>query len=185
VNRSNASGKKSANKFKFQKYEANIHVNIISERLSHRVQPIKCKWLVNMLLEIEAAIRASVISPSEDAKTKLTKLDLVVINSVEDGYTIEIKLSPSGSLSLEELQQAYQLLDMSIADDADSSGDSVSVVATARKNVALITRLSDVFGSLFVSGCITYTFHEQMRIELINLENEIENMQLQLDKWNT
>ena len=137
-----------------------------------------------MLIEIEAAIRASIISPSEDAKTKLTKLDFVIINSVADGYAIEIKLSSgSSSLSLEELQQAYQLLDMSITDDIDSTGDSASLVATARANVALITRLSDVFGSLFASGCITYTFQDQKRIELNNLEDEIENMQLQLDKW--
>ncbi len=137
-----------------------------------------------MLIEIEAAIRASIISPSEDAKTKLTKLDFVIINSVADGYAIEIKLSSgSSSLSLEELQQAYQLLDMSITDDIDSTGDSASLVATARANVALITRLSDVFGSLFASGCITYTFQDQKRIELNNLEDETENMQLQLDKW--
>ena len=122
-----------------------------------------------MLIEIEAAIRASIISPSEDAKTKLTKLDCVIINSVADGF--------------EELQQAYQLLDMSITDDIDSTGDSASLVATARANVALITRLSDVFGSLFASGCITYTFQEQKTIELFDLEDEIGIMQLQLDNW--
>ena len=159
-------------------------INLFSERLSHRVQPIKCKWLVNMLVEIEAAIRASIISPSEDAKTKLTKLDFVVINSVGDGFAIEIKLSSgSSSLTLEELQQAYQLLDMSITDDVDPTGDSASLIATARANVTLITRLSDVFGSLFASGCITHSFQEKKKIELNNLEDEIDNMQLQLDKW--
>ena len=132
-----------------------------------------------MLPEIEAAIRASVISPSEDAKEKLTKLASVVINSVEDGYTMEIKLFPSGSLSLEELKQSYQLLDMSITDGVDTEDGLVAV----RTNFALIIRLSDVFGSLFASGCITYTFQEQKTIELFDLEDEIGIMQLQLDNW--
>ena len=34
-----------------------------AQRMSSRVQDIKCKWLAGMLPEIEAAIRASVISP--------------------------------------------------------------------------------------------------------------------------
>ena len=132
-----------------------------------------------MLPEIEAAIRVSVISPSEDAKEKLTKLASVVINSVGDGYTMEIKLFPSGSLSLEELKQSYQLLDMSITDGVDTEDGLVAV----RTNFALIIRLSDVFGSLFASGCITYTFQEQKTIELFDLEDEIGIMQLQLDNW--
>ena len=132
-----------------------------------------------MLPEIEAAIRVSVISPSEDAKEKLTKLASVVINSVGDGYTMEIKLFPSGSLSLEELRQSYQLLDMSITDGVDTEDGLVAV----RTNFTLIIRLSDVFGSLFASGCITYTFQEQKTIELFDLEDEIGIMQLQLDNW--
>ena len=153
-----------------------------NERHSSRVQRINCKWLVNLLPEIEAAIRASVISPSEDAKEKLTKLDVVVIDSIGDGYSIEIKLRPLGSLSIEELQQAYQLLDMSITDDTDnnSAGD---LVAAARKNVGLIVRLSNVFGSLFSSGCITYTFQQRKTIALANLETEIADLQEQLNEW--
>ena len=68
---------------------------------------------------------------------------------------------------------------MSITDGVDTEGGLVAV----RTNFTLIIRLSDVFGSLFASGCITYTFQEQKTIELFDLEDEIGIMQLQLDNW--
>jgi len=75
-----------------------------------------------MLPEIDAAVRASVISPAEDAKEKLGKLSRVVIDvRDEDSYKIEIQLEPTGSLSMDELKQAFQLLDMSITDDNEES----------------------------------------------------------------
>jgi len=75
-----------------------------------------------MLPEIDAAVRASVISPAEDAKEKLAKLSRVIIDvRDEDGYKIEIELEPTGSLSMDELKQAFQLLDMSTTDDTDAS----------------------------------------------------------------
>ena len=75
-----------------------------------------------MLPEIDAAVRASVISPSEDAKEKLGKLNRVVIAVPDqDEYQIEIQLEPTGSLSMDELKQAFQLLDMSITDDNEES----------------------------------------------------------------
>jgi hypothetical protein len=85
-----------------------------AQRLSGRVQPIDCKWLANMLPEIQAAVRASIISPSEDAKEKLAKLRTVVIDPQSESYSIEIRLEPTGSLSMEELKQAFQLLDMAV-----------------------------------------------------------------------
>lgn len=90
--------------------------------MGSRVQPIKCSWLVKMLPEIDAAVRASVISPAEDAKEKLGKLSRVVIDvKDEEDYKIEIELEPTGSLSIDELKQAFQLLDMSISDDNEES----------------------------------------------------------------
>ncbi len=75
-----------------------------------------------MLPEIDAAIRASVTSPSEDAKDKLMKLSHVIIDvKDEDCYQIEVRLKPNGSLSMEELKQAFQLLDLSTTDDNDAS----------------------------------------------------------------
>lgn len=101
-----------------------------AQRIGSRVQPIKCPWLANMLPEIDAAVRASVISPAEDAKEKLAKLSRVIIDvRDEDGYKIEIELEPTGSLSMDELKQAFQLLDMSTTDDTDAS---IKVNSTAR-----------------------------------------------------
>jgi len=75
-----------------------------------------------LLPEIDAAVRASVISPAEDAKEKLGKLSRVVIDvQGEDDYKIEIQLEPTGSMSMDELKQAFQLLDMSIIDDNEES----------------------------------------------------------------
>ena len=105
-----------------------------------------------MLPEIDAAIRASVITPSEDAKTKLIRLGYVVINSNKNSYSIEIKSKPldwfyleempndrdlffEDSLSLEELQQAFQLLDMAVMDNVNPDGDLITV---AKKNCSLI-----------------------------------------------
>lgn len=154
-----------------------------AQRVSGRVQPIKCKWLANMLPEIQAAIRASVISPSEDAKEKLAKLCLVVIDPKSDTYSMEVRLEPTGSLSMDELKQAFQLLDMAVMDD-EKDGGSGDLLNRTRKHVSLIERLSEVFGLLYASGCITYTFREQVVIELDNLEIEIERMREELETWN-
>lgn len=137
-----------------------------------------------MLHEIQAAVRASVISPSEDAKEKLSKLDRVLIEMKTDGYSIEIQLRPTGSLSMEELKQAFQLLDITALDDDDETGD---LVARTRNHVGLILRLSEVFAALFASGYTTYnvqTTDNQRIIELDDLEAEIREMQEQLENWN-
>ena len=140
-----------------------------------------------MLQEIQAAIRASVISPSEDAKEKLGKLHLIVIAPKSDTYSMEIRLTPTGSLTMEELRQAFQLLDMAVVDDCNhgdnKEGDIGDLVGRTRHYVGLIESLSKVFGLLFSSGCITYTFTRQIVIELENLETEIKSMQNQLDEW--
>lgn len=150
-----------------------------TKRISGRVQPIDCKWLANMLPEIQAAVRASVISPSEDAKEKLANLHRIVIEPKNDTYTITIHLKSRTSLSMDELKQAFQLLDMAVLDDEDA-GD---LVERTRRNVGLIQQLSEVFSLLFASGCITYTFLNPIWIELDGLELEIEGMREQLEKW--
>ena len=145
-----------------------------AKRISGRVQPIDCKWLANMLHEIQAAVRASVISPSEDAKEKLAKLHQVVIDPKNESYSIEIRLRPAGSLSIEELKQSFQLLDMATVDITvmDDDDDSEDIVGRTRKNVGLIEKLSGVFGLLFASGCVTYTFRHQIVIDMADLETE-------------
>ena len=137
-----------------------------------------------MLPEIQAAVRASVISPSEDAKEKLAKLHQVVIEPQGDTYSMEVRLVPTGSLTMEELKQAFQLLDMAVMDDtAMDIGAEDDLVGRTRHYVGLIEHLSKVFGLLFASGCITYTFREKIVIEMDNLESEIDRMRDQLDKW--
>ena len=118
---------------------------------------------------------------SEDAKEKLAKLERLVIEVKNDSYSIEILLEPSGSLSMEELQQAFQLLDISALDDSGTAGDFMTIT---RHRVALILRLSEVFSSLFTSGYISYNFQKEKMIDLDDLETEIEVMQKQLDRWN-
>ena len=151
-------------------------------RISGRVQLIKCKWLAEMLPEIEAAVRASVISPAEDAKEKLAKLRQVVISPNSDTYSMMVRLTPTGSLTMEEVKQAFQLLDMAAIDDNDDieAGD---LVRRTRHYVGLMENLSKVFGLLFASGSITYTFKEKIVIELDDMELEMERMQDQLDEW--
>uniref|UniRef100_A0A0P4YE06 AAA+ ATPase domain-containing protein n=2 Tax=Daphnia magna TaxID=35525 RepID=A0A0P4YE06_9CRUS len=169
----------------FKTYQDLLKVVRVSEerfaqRISGRVQPIDCKWLANMLPEIQAAVRASIISPSEDAKEKLAKLRQVVIDPKNESYSIEIRLEPTGSLSMEELKQAFQLLDMAAVDDG---GDSGELIGRTRRNVGLIEKLSEVFRHLYASGCITFTFRERIFIDLADLETEIKGMQDQLEKW--
>ncbi|KAI9554203.1 hypothetical protein GHT06_019475 [Daphnia sinensis] len=169
----------------FRTYQDLLKVVRVSEerfaqRISGRVQPIDCKWLANMLHEIEAAVRASVISPSEDAKEKLAKLRQVVIEPKNEYYSIEIRLEPTGSLSMEELKQAFQLLDMVAVDDG---GDSGELIGRTRRNVGLIEKLSEVFRHLYASGCITFTFRDRILIDLADLEKEIKGMEDQLEKW--
>ena len=153
--------------------------------MSGRVQPIKCKWLADILPDIQAAIRASVISPSEDAKEKLAKLHHVVINSQNESYSIEISLEPTGSLSMEELKQAFQLLDM--AEDMSEMEDlhnREDLVGRTRRNVGKIEQLSEVFGLLFASGCVSYILKNHIVIELADLEKMIPMLRWILDKWN-
>ena len=160
-----------------------------AERTRNRVLPIDAKFLVNMLPEIEAAVRAAVISPYEDAKEKLSKLSRLVIRAKdEDGYLFEIRLRPTGTLSLEELQQSFQLLEMSALDDSVAAADertriaNESWVARIREKVVLVLRLAEVFQELFASGCITYTF-EGFNADLEDLEREIGTRKDQLDNW--
>jgi hypothetical protein len=156
-----------------------------AQRMSGRVQPIKCKWLADILPDIQAAIRASVISPSEDAKEKLAKLQHVVINSQNESYSIEISLEPTGSLSMEELKQAFQLIDMaedmSVIEDLHNRED---LVGRTRRNVGQIEQLSEVFGLLFASGCVSYILPNQIVIKLANLETVIPLLRVILDEWN-
>ena len=99
----------------FNTYQDLLQVVRISEerfakRISGRVQPIDCKWLANMLPEIQAAVRASVIDPKNES------------------YSIEIRLRPAGSLSIEELKQSFQLLDMATVDMTIMDDDSEDIV---------------------------------------------------------
>jgi hypothetical protein len=135
-----------------------------------------------LLPEIDAAVRASIISPSEDAKEKLAKLRRVVIEPKNESYSIEIRLEPEGSLSTEELKQAFQLLDMTLMDDRHDGDD---FIGRTRRNVQQIEQLSEVFGFLFTSGCITYTFDEQIEIELADLDKELRHFREQLEEWNS
>ena len=135
-----------------------------------------------MLPEIEAAVRASVISPAEDAKEKLAKLRQVVISPNSDTYSMMVRLTPTGSLMMEEVKQAFQLLDMAAIDDNDDI-EAGNLVRRTRHYVGLMENLSKVFGLLFASGSITYTFKEQIVIELDDMELEMERMQNQLDEW--
>ena len=147
---------------------------------------INCTWLAGKLREIDAAVRASVISPIEDAKAKLTKVRLVVINPESESYSMEVKLHPGTtfeSLSMDELKQAFQLFEMSVSTDDISSRDGVAELELTRKNVRLILDLSDVFGRLFASCCILYTFREPIEIHLSNLESEIQRMRNQFESW--
>jgi hypothetical protein len=132
-----------------------------------------------MLPAIEAAVRASIISPSEYAKEKLGKLHQVVIEPKNKSYSIEIHLKPNGSLSMEELKQAFQLFDMTLMDhDTDEFGFRTS------QNVKQIEQLSEVFELLFASGCNSYTFNEKIVIELADLDKELGRLREQLEKWN-
>ncbi|EFX77913.1 hypothetical protein DAPPUDRAFT_105685 [Daphnia pulex] len=162
---------------------------VSEERFAHRlsgcVQPIDCKWLANMLPEIQAGVRASKISPSEDAKEKLPKLRTVVIDPHNESYSMEIRLEPTGSLSMEELKQAFQLLDMAVdISVADCSHNTEDLVGRTRRNVGQIEQLSEVFGLLFSSGCISYTFRKRIVIELADLEKEIDGLSVKLAEWN-
>lgn len=82
---------------------------------------------------------------------------------------------------MEELKQAFQLLDMSTLGDTTATDDGV---AQTRGNVERILRLADVFAALSASGCISYAFKSKRIIELENLEEEIQDMQRQLNIWN-
>ena len=146
-----------------------------------RVQPINCKYLAGVLPDIQAAVRASIISPSEEAKEKLAKLSYLVIEVKDDGYLMEIHLEPRGFLSMEELKQAFQLLDIAALDDGGEAGE---FMARTRQIVGLILRLSDVFASLYSSGFVTYNFPSKKGIDLDQLEGEIEDLQDELNHWN-
>ena len=135
-----------------------------------------------MLPEIEAAVRASVISPAEDAKEKLAKLRQVVISPNSDTYSMMVRLTPTGSLMMEEVKQAFQLLDMAAIDDNDDI-EAGNLVRRTGHYVGLMENLSKVFGLLFASGSITYTFKEKIVIELDDMELVMERMQDQLDEW--
>ncbi|KAI9554792.1 hypothetical protein GHT06_020069 [Daphnia sinensis] len=170
----------------FKTYQDLLKIVRISEerfaaRISGRVQPVNCKWLTSILPEIEAAVRASIISPSEDAKEKLAKISQVVIRPTNESYSMEIQLHPTGSLTLEELKQAFQLLDMAVAGE---SGEIDDVVAGARTNVGRIVQLSEIFDRLFVSGCISYTFCKQIVVELADMDIEIHRLREHLEEWN-
>ena len=173
-------------KQEFRSYQDLLRVLLESERnfasRMNRVQPIDPKFLVNVLPEIEAAVRAAVISPYEDAREKLAKLSRLSIQPKEDGYTVEIVLAPTGSLTLEELQQAFQLLEMSAMDDRITTNNEQWVRQT-RETVVLVFRLCELFQDLFASGCITYTFRG-LNIKMTELNAHIQERKEQLGVWN-
>ena len=75
-----------------------------------------------MLPEIDAAVRAPVISPAEDKEEKRDKLSRVIIDvQVENDYKIEIQLVTIGSLPMNEPKQTLQLLDVSIIFDNEEN----------------------------------------------------------------
>ena len=171
-------------KQEFQSYQDLLRVLLESERnfATEISQPIDPKFLVNVLPEIEAAVRAAVISPYEDAREKLAKLSRLSIQPKEDGYTVEIVLAPTGSLTLEDLQQAFQLLEMSAMDDRITTNNEQWVRQT-RETVVLVFRLCDLFQDLFASGCITYTFRG-LNIRMTELNVHIQEKKEQLRVWN-
>jgi hypothetical protein len=57
-------------------------------------------------------------------------------------------------------------------------------VGRTRRNVGQIEQLSEVFGLLFASGCISYTFCKRIVIELADLEKEIDGLSAKLAEWN-
>lgn len=101
----------------------------------------------------------------------------------EDGYVIESQLmEPHGSLSVEELKEAFQLLDMLTLDENLVADDGV---AQTIRNVGLILRLADVFAALSAaSSCISYAFQSKRVIQLEDLEQEIQDIKKQLNVWN-
>jgi E3 ubiquitin-protein ligase RNF213 len=170
----------------FQSYNDLLRVLSESEKnfaaRVNRVQAIDPKFLVNILPEIEAAVRAAVISPYEDAREKLSKLSRLSIQPKEDGHTVKIVLAPTGSLTLEDLQQAFQLLEMSAMDDRIANNNEEWVQQT-RETVVLVFRLCDLFQDLLASGCITYTFRG-LDISLTELDFHIQERKEQLRVWN-
>jgi hypothetical protein len=86
---------------------------------------------------------------------------------------------------MEELKQAFQLLDMAVdISVADGSHNTEDLVGRTRRNVGQIEQLSEVFGLLFASGCISYTFRKRIVIELADLEKEIDGLSAKLAEWN-
>lgn len=152
-------------------------------RRCNRVSQINCQWLVAILPNIEAAIRASIISPSEDAKEKLAKLDRIVIEPKHEVFSFAVILESEENQSLDEMKQAFQLLDMTVVDD-DREGLVGDLIDRIRKKVGLIEALSDVFTRLFASGCIVCTFRNRMVIQLDRLESEIKQIRETLNQWN-
>lgn len=153
-----------------------------AKNIAGRVQAIRYNWLASKLQDIEDAVRASIISPSEASKQKLAKLRRVIIEvNGEDDYKIEPQLMEPyravlyRPISIEELKEDFQLLDMLTPDDG---------VSQTIRNVGLVLRLADVFAALSVaSSCISYAVQSK-RIELEQLEEEINNAKLQLNIWN-
>ena len=83
-----------------------------------QIQQINPKWLAGMLPQMEAALQAATISPYEDAKEKLSRLDRLVFKRHGNGCCLEIHLNhPPGVLTHEELTQAFQIFEMSAVGD--------------------------------------------------------------------
>lgn len=134
-----------------------------------------------MLPEIEAAIRASTISPSEDAKEKLQRLSSIHIAFDAENYSIKVRLTAGGDLSMEELKQAFQLLDMAASDGGEQ------LVSTIRTHVERIVRLAEVFDALYISRFIAHTFNNKegdISINMPDLMERLNEMQRQLKEWN-
>lgn len=149
-----------------------------AQRHSARVQEIKTEWLGSILSEIEAAVRASTISPSEDAKEKLQKLKSMSINFDAETYTIRIQLTV-GDISMDELKQAFQLLDMAASDGVEQ------LVSSIRRTVELIVRLAELFDAQYSSRYISHALKEgDIVIDVADLESKLHEMQRQLKEWN-
>jgi hypothetical protein len=58
------------------------------------------------------------------------------------------------------------------------------LIGRTRRNVGQIEQLSEVFGLLFASGCVSYILKNHIVIELADLEKMIPMLRWILDKWN-
>jgi len=99
----------------------------------------------------------------------------------EDNYLIEVLLDPNETLTLEELKEKFQILDLSPLDETNVAND---IETRSRKHAGLILRLADVFTELSTFGCIHHILQEKKSIQVNNLQQEINDAQSLVNLWN-